>query len=164
MLHAEQWLELHRLCLDTVRAVLADLSKEHLPEKVAPMGSCIGEEVAHLIDAEAYWLGEVQVKPEFSRPPSEEWSQAGFESALAQIESQYAGVLAEKGLNRDVLFGLGRVCQHALYHYVRIKKMRAVLEPTWTAPAPHKVGSWERAVDYLSDLLIVGGDARPMSN
>ena len=128
------------------------------------MGSSIGREVAHLIGVEAYWLREVRIEPTFSRPSAEEWSQATFERALDQIQSQYEDILTEKGLDRGVLFGLGRVCQHALYHYVRMKRMRSNLQPGWTAPGPYKVGSWARAVDYMSDLLIVGDDAKPMSD
>jgi hypothetical protein len=164
MLDAEQWLQLRRLCVDTVRAVLADIPTELLLKDVPPMGSSIGGEIAHLLGAEAYWLQEVAIEPRFARPSSEEWSQAVFDRAFDQIQEQYEKVLAERGLDRGVLFGLGRVCQHALYHSVRTTKMRAVLQPGWTAPEPYKVGSWGRAADYLTDLLIVGKDARPMGD
>ena len=161
---AEQWLQLRSLCVDTVRAVLNDVPTELLLKEVSVMGSSIGGEVAHLIDAEAYWLREVRIEPKFTGPSSGEWSQSVFECAFDQVQEQYEEILAERGPDRDVLFGLGRVCQHALYHYVRIKKMRAILQPGWTAPGPYKVGSWERAADYLSGLLIMGEAARPMSD
>ena len=42
-----------------------------------------------------------------------------------------------------------------------MKKMRMLLEPAWAAPAPYEVGSWARAADYLSDLLILDDKAEP---
>jgi len=164
MPNPERWLQFRRLCVDTIHAVLDGIPEQILPQDVPFMGSCIGEEAAHLIGVEAYWLREVRIEPTFARPPSDQWSPATFGRAFDQIQRQYEDILAEKGLDREVLFGLGRVCQHALYHYVRMKRMRSSLQPGWTAPGPYKVGSWARAVDYMSDLLIVGDDARPMSD
>ena len=135
-----------------------------MTEGIPAFGTCIGEEVAQIIGVEAYWLTEVQIEPGFGRPPRKNWTEAAFNSALDRIQERYETILAEKGLQKDILFGLGRVCQHALYHYVRTKRMRMILQPGWTAPGPYKVGSWARAVDYMTALLSDDEHAEPMSD
>jgi len=160
---AEQWLQLHELCLDTVRGALAGIPVDLLVKEVAIIGTSVGREVAHLIDAEAYWLKEVGIVPNFFLLPVDEWSEATFNRTFDQVQKQYEEVLRDQGLQRDILFGLGRVCQHALYHHVRITKMRMILDADWTVPPPYETGSWARAADYLTDLLIASDSASPRS-
>ena len=164
MIPAEQWLTLHKLCLDTVRGAIAGVAGAHLVAESVAGDDTIGEQLSHLIGVEAYWLREVQIDPRFDRFGREAWSETRFLEEFVKIEARYKEVLEEKGLDKGVLWGLGRVCQHALYHYVKIAALRRLLEPGWEPPGPYAVGSWARAVDFLSDLLIVGADAEPMND
>ena len=164
MIPAEHWLTLHKLCLDTVRGAIAGLSDEQMAAPSVTGDDPIGEQLSHLIGVEAYWLREVQVDPMFDRFGREAWTESRFLEEFTNIEVQYGEVLAERGSDKGVLWGLGRVCQHALYHYVKIAAFRRLLEPGWEPPGPYAVGSWARAVDFLSDLLIVGADAEPMND
>lgn len=164
MIPAEQWLTLHRLCFDTVRAAIGGLTAEQLAAGPAFGDDSIGEQLSHMIGVEAYWLREVGIEPAFSRFGRDPWSEARFVEEFAKIEAQYAAVLGERGPAKDVVWGLGRVCQHALYHYVKIAELRRGMQPGWEAPGAYRAGGWERAVDFLSDLLIVGADAKPMDD
>jgi len=151
----EQWLALHGVCLDAIRSAMEGISDEALAATVQPGDRSVGAEVNHVIQAEQYWLREVGIEPAFGTVPDGERSEARFRDALAGIEAQYATILDEKGLDRDILFGLGRVCQHALYHYVRAIRLRKTVEPAWSPPGR----LWERSVDFISDLLILGDEA-----
>ena len=160
----EQWLELHRLCLDTLRAALEGIPENLLSKRVVALEISIGDEIAHVIGCEAYWLREVGIVPKFSAPPPDDRSGIASIQALDRIDEQYKEILIDRDLNENILFGLGRVCQHALYHQVRIRKIRRILQPDWTAPVGYSsVGSWERAADYFTDLLILGENAKPRS-
>ena len=151
---SQQWLELHRRCLDTVRAVLDGLNDRQLRVQEPTFGQSVGSEVEHIIGAETYWLREVRIQPQFVCPARDEWSAAGFRQALDGIEAQYAEVLKERPGDQDVLFGLGRVCQHALNHRNRMVFLRRRQQPEWEPPPAYRIGSWERAVDYLTELLM----------
>jgi len=151
---AQQWLELHRLSLDTVRAVLDGLTERQLLVQEPTFGQSVGSEVEHIIGAETYWLREVHIEPAFSCAPREEWSVGGFLRTLELVEKQYAEILRARPGDADVLFGLGRVCQHALNHRNRLVFLRRRQQPDWQPPAAYGKGSWERAVDYLTELLI----------
>ncbi len=74
------------------------------------------------------------------------------------IEARMAGGKFEKGLDADVLFALGRVCQHALNHFVKVMAIRRLLEPKWE---PEEQLRWARAADFITDLLIIGEEAKP---
>jgi len=161
VLTAEQWLELHTVCLDTVRGAIAGLPSAAMAVTPWPNGDSIGEQVNHVIGAELYWLGEVGIQPAFTEIAPPDWTEAAFVAEFSKIERQYRSILAAKGLDADILFGLGRVSQHALYHYVKVAESRRVLEPGWEAPGWPGSGSWERAVDLVTDLLILGPEARP---
>jgi len=158
MVTKEQWLELHKVCLDTVRSAIQGLSKEGLEAKPLPDDDSIGEQANHVIGAESYWLREVHIEPAFRRLEPQGWTEAKFLDGFSKIERQYAQILDEKGLDPDILFGLSRVCQHALYHHARILTLRWALEPDWEPTEPLR---WERAVDFVTDLLLVGPEAKP---
>lgn len=151
---AQQWLTLHTLGLDTVRAAIEGLAGDQLRQEVAGFGTSLGTEAEHVIGAEVYWLREVRIEPRFKPPAREAWSEAASIGVYAQIEEQYRSILAERGLEKNILFGLGRVCQHALFHAVRMRRLRMLLVPEWRPPGAYERAGWERAVDYLSDLLI----------
>ena len=121
-------------------------------------GASIGDQVNHVIQAEGYWLREVQIEPNFQTFQTRDWTELNFLTQFDKIERQYQEILEEKGLDADVLFGLGRVCQHALYHFVKVTAIRRLLEPSWE---PEEQLRWERAADFISDLLIVGAGAKP---
>ncbi len=161
MVTKEHWLELHGVCLDTVRSVIQGLSGDTLRAKPLPQDDSIGEQANHVIGAEIYWLREVHIEPAFRRIQPQDWTEAKFLDEFAKIEQQYGHILNEKGLDRDILFGLARVCQHALYHHARILTLRLALEPGWEPAEPLR---WERAVDFITDLLLVGPEARPRYN
>lgn len=155
-----QWLALHTVCLDTIRSMIEGISGDTLSAKVAPGDRSVGQEVNHVIQAEAYWLREVGIGPQFACISEEQWTETGFLDELKKIEDQYVSILDEKGLDPDILFGLSRVCHHALYHYVRAIRLRRTVEPEWSS----RGGRWERAVDFIADLLIVGEKAQPSSD
>ena len=157
----QQWLELHRVCLDTVRGVITGLEDEQLVAQPVPDCKSISSETNHLIGAEVYWLREVSIEPAFHEIEDGPCSGFALAAELDKIERQYQEILGAKGLDRDILFGLGRVCQHALYHCVGMRAIRKVIEPEWEVPGWPAVGSWERAVDFISDLLICPDNAKP---
>jgi hypothetical protein len=161
MITKEKWLQLHEVCLDTVRGAIAGLAVGKLAAQPFSNGQSAGAEVNHVIGAEIYWLREVKIEPAFREVALAGWSEAAFVDELNKIQRQYQEILGARGLDPDVLFGLGRVSQHALHHYVAIVKLRKALEPGWIPPAWPAVGSWERAVDFISDLLIRGPEAKP---
>ena len=153
MISKEQWLDLRRMSIETVKDGIRDLKINELKKRIFDKES-IGSEVNHIITAEIYWLREVDIDPNFYEMKKDKWSEQSFCKMLDEIEIQCKAILAEKGLNKDVLFGLGRVCQHALYHYARIVRMRKIITPAWERAAPYNVGSWCRIVDYITELLI----------
>ena len=159
MIPKEQWLTLHRICLDAVRSVIKDMPDDEMSAQPAPSGDLIGDQLSHIIGCECYWLTEVGIEPRFGPLQREDWTASGFLDEFDKIERQYEDILEEKGLDADVLFGLGRVCQHALYHFVRVIEIRRVLKPEWE---PAEEARWERAADFITDLLIVGAEAKPM--
>ncbi len=110
----EQWLTLHRVCLDTIRGSIANLSDGGMAARPLPNGKSIGGEVNHVISAEIYWLREMNIEPAFHEIPEEAWTQASFTTEVEKMDEQYQQILTEKGLDSHILFGLGRVCQHAL--------------------------------------------------
>ena len=158
MIPKEQWLTMHKVCLDTIRSVIKGLSDVKMPAKPVPGGDSIGDQVNHVIQAEGYWLREVQVEPNFQTFQTPDWTELNFLNEFDKIERQYQEILEQKGLDTDVLFGLGRVCQHALNHFVKMMAIRRLLEPKWE---PEKKLRWARAVDFISDLLIAGEEAKP---
>ncbi|MBU0676519.1 MAG: hypothetical protein KJ626_00245 [Verrucomicrobia bacterium] len=69
------------------------------------------------------WLREVQIEPRFT-PPKEKWTVRVFCNVLHQIDEQYRDILEKKPNDADILFGLSRVCQHALYNLNRAVFLR----------------------------------------
>jgi len=168
----DQWLELHKRTLDCIRAVLAGCSRDDLlwqpvatgeaPREVAcldPRPFCIGAIVSHLCAVEAERLVEVKVPADFAAPRECDWNTETFANILDRIEHQYHGVLKKGYKDRRVLFGLGRVCQHNLYHLAQLVHLRCRRDPDWRPPLAGQAGSWMRAVDYMTDLLILGDKA-----
>ena len=158
MIPKEQWLAMHKVCLDTIRSAIQDLQDDKMLANSVQNGDSIGDQLNHVIQAECYWLREVQIKPNFQMLQTQDWTKLNFLNQFDKIERQYQEILDEKGLDADVLFGLGRVCQHALYHFARVRFIRRLLEPQWK---PTEQLRWARAVDFVTDLLIVGVDAKP---
>jgi hypothetical protein len=168
----DQWLALHRRTLDCVRYAIRDLPKEKLlwiPQttggeaKLAacdiPRPFCIGGVVAHLGEVEMQRLGEVGVRANFAAPRLSDWNQQTFEAILDRMEEQYRAVLEKWPKDRRVVFGLGRVCQHNLYHLAHLAYLRSLFDPDWQPPPPGQAGAWEHAADYITDLLILGDKA-----
>ena len=157
MTNIEQWNQLHAICLDTIRSAIQGISPKILKKKAGDSLEPVGEILNHVIGAEIYWLKEVKITPIFSEVDESGWKESAFLDEFIKIEKQYADILRKKGLDKDILFGLGRACQHALYHYANIVTARRMIKPDWTEPVSLR---WERAVDYISDLLIAD---RPIS-
>ena len=61
MVPREQWLELHKVCLDTVRSAIRGLSGEGLAAKPLPNDDSIGEQANHVVGAESYWRRKVHM-------------------------------------------------------------------------------------------------------
>ena len=168
----EQWLELHKRTLDCVRAALLGLSSEELlwePETTkgetkelaseVPRPFCIAAIVAHLCAVEMDWLSEVQIQSTFGAPRQADWNPETLSAILTLIEEQYHEILEKWNKDRHVLFGLGRVCQHNLYHLAEIVRLRCLREPEWQPPTAGQPGSWEHAADFITDLLVFGDKA-----
>ena len=168
----DQWLELHKRTLDCVRAAIRDLSSEKLlwepettrgatrePTCQEPRPFCMGAIVAHLCGAEMHWLGEVNIRANFAAPRQTDWSSKTFGLVFDLIEKQYDDVLEKSPKDRQALFGLGRVCQHNLYHLAQIVHLRCLQERDWQPPPAGHPGSWEHAADFITDLLIFGDKA-----
>ncbi len=150
----EEWIGLHKCCLDSVRVVIEGLADEQLVANVPTVEQSIGGLVCHIIDAEFYWLREVGIEPQFSSPPEKDRSVPRLLVILDKIEEQYQDILSQRPNEQDVLFGLGRVCQHALYHRAPIVLCRRMQDPKWHPPGPNERGAWEIAVDWITHLLI----------
>jgi hypothetical protein len=168
----DQWLELHKRTLDCVRAALLDLSSEKLlwePEATSgateervcqePRPFCIGAIVAHLCGAEMLRLGEVNIQATFAAPRPSDWNPQTFGRVLDLIQQEYYAVLEKRPKDKHILFGLGRMCQHNLYHLAQIVHLRCLQEPNWQPPPAGQPGSWEHAADFITDLLIFGDKA-----
>jgi hypothetical protein len=168
----DQWLELHRRTLDCVRRAILDLSSEKLlwePETTRgeakdvacdePRPFCIGAVFAHLCKAEMDQLGEVNIPTNFAAPRQSDWNPRTFEGILDRIEAQYRDVLEKWPKDRHILFGLGRVSQHNLYHLAQIVHLRCLQEPAWQPPLAGRPGSWQHVADFICDLLILGDKA-----
>ena len=168
----DQWLELHRRTLDCVRSAILDLSSEKLlwePETTRgkiteatcqePRPFCIAGILAHLCETEMHRLGEVKIRPNFAAPRQTDWNSQTFGGILDLIEAEYYDVLEQRPKDPHVLFGLGRVCQHNLYHLAQIVHLRCLQEPDWQPPPAGDPGSWEHAADFITDLLIFGDKA-----
>jgi len=110
----------------------------------------------HICGAEKYWLREVRIEPEFEYPQQGQWTRAAFETALDGIERQYEKVFSERPDSRNIFFGLGRVCQHNLSHWKSMEHLRMLQDADWRQPDDT---SWGLAVDYMTELLILGGKA-----
>ncbi|MFC1525914.1 hypothetical protein ACFL6X_03770 [Candidatus Latescibacterota bacterium] len=165
----DQWLELHKRTLDCVRGALEGLTQEQLLWEQPMLAGQTGEPSCgeprpcslaglawHILCAERYWLREVGIQPAFDVPERNEWTLAIFEQALSGVEEQYERVLSERSNDPDVLFGLGRVCQHNLSHWKMMEHLRMLQDPDWRQPSEL---SWERAADYMTDLMILGARA-----
>jgi hypothetical protein len=168
----DQWLELHWRTLDCVRAVIRDLPPEKLLwEPGTTQGSteesscheprpfCIGAIVTHLCEVAAHRLGEMHLRPNFAAPAPGDWNARTLAGILDRVEDQYRDILAQTPKDRHVLFGLGRLCQHNLYHLPQLVHLRTLQEPGWKLPASGLPGSWEHAADFITDLLIYGDKA-----
>ena len=150
----EQWMELHKYCLDTVRVILEGLADDQLVANVPTVEQSIGGLVCHIIDAEFYWLREVGIEPQFSSLPEKDRSVPRLLGILNKIEEQYQDILSRRPNDQDVLFGLGRVCQHALYHRGRIVLLRRMQDPEWRPPGPDERGALATPVTWITNLLI----------
>ena len=73
--------------------------------------------------------------------------------ALARVEKQYERILARGDNLPNILFGLGRVCQHNLSHWKTMEHLRMLQDPDWRQPEGM---TWEKAVDYMTGLLVSG--------
>jgi len=164
-----QWLELHKRSLDVIRGAIAGLTQEQLEWEQPMLKGQVGEPscgeprpysianlVAHVIGAEIYWLREVSIQPEFKGPPPKGWTVKQLQQTLDQAEKQYEKILAERPNDPDILFGLGRVCQHNLSHWKSMEHLRMLQDPDWRQPEDMTA---ELAVDYITDLMILGGKA-----
>ena len=164
-----QWLELHKRSLNCVRGAIAGLTQEQLEWEPPMLRGQVGEPscgeprpcslagmVAHVCGAEHYWLLEVGIRPGFKVPPPKGWKLADLQQSLDRIEEQYEKILADQPNDPDILFGLGRVCQHNISHWKTMEHLRMLQDPDWRQP---DAMAWEQAVDYMTDLMILRGEA-----
>ena len=162
----DQWLEMHRRALDCVRGALDGLTQEQLLWEQPMLAGQTGEPSCgeprpcslaglawHVLCAERYWLDEVGIQPEFDVPEPRKWTVNAFREALTGVEKQYEKILAGRPNDPDVLFGLGRVSQHNLSHWKSMEHLRMLQTPDWRQP---DTMTWEHAVDYITDLMILG--------
>ena len=150
----ERWLEIHRRALDAVRATVNGLDQETLRWKAPGTGMSIAGDVSHICDAERYWMREVGFQPDLPKVSEENATLEELVAALDAAEKEHERLLRERPGDKDVLFGLGRVCQHALHHLGRMAYFRMHHQPKWNHPSPEDQGSLPRAFDLITETMI----------
>ena len=86
MIPKEQWLTMHKVCLDTLRNAIQDLPDDKMLANSVQNGDSIGDQVNHVIQAEGYWLREVQIKPDFQMLQTPDWTKLNFLNEFDKIE------------------------------------------------------------------------------
>ena len=129
----EEWVRIHERVLDCVRAAIDGLSDEELHWKAPGTGMSIAGDVSHICDAERYWMGEVGFQSDVPRV-GETSAMPELVAALDAAEAAHERLLGERPGDGDVLYGLGRVCLHALNHLGRIAYFRMRHQPEWNYP------------------------------
>jgi hypothetical protein len=150
----EEWVGLHRRCLDAVRAAIEGLDAEQIRWAPVPGVPPIAAEVIHLRNAEDYWMREVGFDPRLQPFPADKATPDGLASLLDEAERAHERLLRQRPDDPDVQFGFARACHHALYHLGRIVYLRRCQEPAWEGPKAGQPGTWEHAVDTLTGLLV----------
>lgn len=134
----DEWAGIHKSVLDTVRAVLDGLGDEVLYWKAPGTGMSIAKDVAHICDAERYWMREVGFEPGIPRVAGTS-AMAELTAALDTVESAHERLLRQRPGDGDVLYELGRVSLHAIYHLGRIAYFRMRHQPDWDYPKGRNV-------------------------
>jgi len=150
----ERWLEIHKRALDAVRAAIDGLDQQTVHWKAPGTGTSIASDVSHICDAERYWMREVGFEPDLPTLSVEEATLDELTAALNAAEAEHGRLLRDRPADKNVLFGLGRVCQHALHHLGRIGYFRMRHQPDWNHPKPEARGSLPRAFDLITDTVI----------
>ncbi len=150
----DRWTEIHTRALDAVRAAIDGLDGETIRWKCPQTGMSIAGDVEHVCGAEVYWMREVQFQPNIPPFDVATATPAQLLEALNAAEGEHARLLRERPEDKDVLFGLGRVCQHALYHLARITHFRLRHDPQWEGPGWPDPGCWEVPVDLITETML----------
>ncbi len=150
----DRWIEIHARVLDAVRAALEGLDDETLRQQCPHTGISIIKDVEHICGAEIYWMREVQFEPAIPGFSMTTATLGELLTAVDALEAEHARLIHERPGDKDVLFGLGRVCQHALYHLARIAYFRLRHDPQWEAPGWPNAGCWEVPVDLMTETMI----------
>lgn len=147
----EQWLAIHKQVLDTVRGAIEGLDEEVLRWQAPGTGMSITGDVSHICDAERYWMGEVGFQADLPRIPVDSATLDELLSGLNAAERAHERLLRERPGDSDVLYGLGRVCLHAVNHLGRIAYFRMCHEPEWNYPKGRDV---HRALDLILSAML----------
>ena len=149
-LTSEEWARIHKGVLDSVRAALDGLDDETLGWSVPGTEMSIAREAAHICNSERSWLlraGFPSDVPELAKDCGAQDILQGLDS----VESAYASLLRERPDDLDMLYGLARVCLHAIYHQGRIACFRIRQDPKWNYP---KGASIHDAMDLIIDAML----------
>jgi uncharacterized damage-inducible protein DinB len=148
----------YRRCHLHAERMIEGLEDDHLQIQLQGTKESIGRVLQHIINAESYWLEQVQEpRPEFVKRPS----LATARSSMADLEKRYMDLLNRRGLDKSTdptpAWIALRVSQHGIYHCGQIALIRRLIgvpsvEVGETAPL-----TWESAVDAVSDLALDSG-------
>jgi len=147
-------LEVHEQGLNMVRAAVRGLDAEALCWREPDTGKTIAGEVVHVCEAEQFWLRDAGIEPQLDVPSEEPSSVEELLAGLDRAQQRFTDLLSEKPGDHDLRWRVCRVSQHALYHAVRIVHLRTRQQPDWTMPHWSEPGSWEHAVDLITDLIL----------
>jgi hypothetical protein len=147
-------LELHERALNMVRAAVRGLDAKTLCWREPDTGKTIAGEVVHVCEAERFWLRDAGIEPQLDVPSEQPSSVEELVAGLDRGERRFASLLSERPGDHDLRWRLCRVSQHALYHAVRIVHFRTRQQPDWTMPHWDRSGSWEHAVDLITELML----------
>jgi uncharacterized damage-inducible protein DinB len=138
--------------------ILEGVDDDHLQTQLQGTKESISRVLQHIINAESYWLEQVQeARPEFVKRPNLDTTH----SMLSELEKRFMDLLDRRGLDPSTdptpAWITIRVAQHGIYHSGQIALIRRLMgvptvEVDQSAPL-----TWEAAVDAVSDLALDPG-------
>lgn len=149
-LSGEDWARIHKAVLDSVRAALDGLDGEALHWNVPGTEMSIAREAAHICNSERSWLLRAGFQPDIPEL-GKDCEMKDILRGLDTVEAAYASLLRERPDGREMLYGLARVCLHAIYHQGRIACFRIRRDPKWNYP---KGTSIHDAMDLIIGAML----------
>ncbi|MFH0911249.1 MAG: hypothetical protein V1918_07100 [Planctomycetota bacterium] len=151
----EELLALHEAMIETVRTAVSGLGRKSLHWQEPDTKKSIASELVHLFKTERWWMREAGFDSQLKAPPSE----ASLEELLAALEAAaacYRKFLSERPGDATLRRQLLRLSQHAIYHLPRLYHFRVRQGPHWPVPPGNQPGSWAKAADRITELILKG--------